>query len=63
MRYRYRDLMLSVVYTGVHGLRIVGEVQVHDPRMHPLKVKMHHLYVVKRASSAFHVRRPDAQWE
>lgn len=48
----YRDLMLSVLYTGHKGLRIIGEVQFHDRRMYDLKVKMHKLYKVKRATSA-----------
>ena len=26
----YRDLMLSVLYEGQHGLRIIGEIQVLD---------------------------------
>ncbi len=49
---RYRDLMLSVLYTGDQGLKIVGEIQLHDARMFALKVKVHRLYKVKRATSA-----------
>lgn len=48
----YRDLMISVLYTGDKGLRIIGEIQLHDRRMYELKVKMHKLYKVKRATSA-----------
>jgi len=48
----YRDLMLSVRYQGAGGLCILGEVQLHDTRMHKVKVKMHRLYQVKRAPAA-----------
>ncbi len=43
--------MLSVLYTGAKGLSIIGEIQLHDARMHPMKVKMHRLYKVKRAGN------------
>ncbi len=42
--------MLCVLHTGPAGLRIIGEVQLHERRMYPLKVKMHRLYKVKRAA-------------
>ena len=48
----YRDLMVCVLYTGSHGLSIIGETQIHDQRLHALKVKMHKLYKVKRATMA-----------
>lgn len=48
----YRDMMLCVLYTGDMGLRIISEVQLHDVRLHELKLQMHKLYKVKRAASA-----------
>jgi len=48
----YRDLLLSVVYTGQKGLRVIGEIQFHDKELHKLKLKMHKLYKVKRAETA-----------
>jgi len=49
----YRDLMISVIFTEPRsGLRIIGEVQIHDRVLYALKTKMHHLYKVIRASSA-----------
>ncbi len=39
----YRDLMLCVLYTGSHGLRIIGEIQIHDRRLYALKMRMHKL--------------------
>jgi len=48
----YRDLMLCVLYSGTSGLRIIGEIELHDARMHRLKLKMHKLYKVKRATAA-----------
>ena len=37
---RYRDLTLSVIFTGEMGLRIIGEVQIHDQEIHQLKSKV-----------------------
>lgn len=48
----YRDIMLSVVFRSEGGLKIIGEVQLHDQRMFDIKVKMHRLYKLKRAASA-----------
>lgn len=48
----YRDLMICVIHTGKKGLRIIGEIQFHDAKLHALKVKMHKLYKVKRAEGA-----------
>jgi len=48
----YRDLMVSVMYTGSHNLNIIGEIQIHDFRLHALKLQMHKLYKVKRATRA-----------
>lgn len=46
----YRDLMVSVRYAGSLNLNIIGEIQVHDRRLHALKLQMHKLYKVKRAT-------------
>ena len=46
----YRDLMVCCLYTGSYNLRIIGEIQIHDSRLHNLKVRMHKLYKVKRAT-------------
>jgi hypothetical protein len=49
----YRDLMISVIFTEPRsGLRIIGEIQIHDRVLFALKNKMHHLYKIIRASSA-----------
>ena len=45
----YRDIKLFVIFTGNGGLKIIGEVQVHDRGMYKLKRRMHHLYRIKRA--------------
>ncbi|EKX31913.1 hypothetical protein GUITHDRAFT_121912 [Guillardia theta CCMP2712] len=47
----YRDLTLCVVFTDDLGLRIIAEIQLHDKRIHDLKLKMHRLYKVKRADT------------
>ncbi len=47
----YRDLMVCVLFTGSHDLRIIGELQIHDRRLHNLKIRMHKLYKVKRATA------------
>ena len=36
----YRDLMICLVFTGVSGLRIIGEIQVQDRTLHDLKQKV-----------------------
>eukprot|EP00961_Rhodomonas_salina_P278903 3767883-Rhodomonas_salina.1 len=36
--FRYRDLMLSVLFTGREGLSIIGEIQLHVESMYPVKV-------------------------
>ncbi len=36
----YRDLMICVIFTGVSGLRIIGEIQVQDRKLHDLKQKV-----------------------
>lgn len=36
----YRDLMICVIHTGKKGLRIIGEIQFHDAKLHALKVKV-----------------------
>jgi len=48
----YRDLMLSVVFTGADGLRIIGEIQIQDRTLHELKLKMHKLYKIQRSKDA-----------
>jgi len=48
----YRDMMLCVLYTNSVGLSIVCEIQLHDARLHQLKLQMHKLYKVKRATAA-----------
>ena len=60
----YRDLTLCVIFTGECGLKIIGEIQIHDKQIHDIKMqvrelirflgrlilyKMHKLYKVKRA--------------
>jgi len=47
----YRDVKLSVVYKELETIRIIGEIQVHDYLLYKLKLKMHKLYKIKRASS------------
>jgi len=44
----YRDVSLNVLFE-VGGLKIIGEIQVHDTQLNQLKSKMHKLYTVKRA--------------
>jgi len=44
--------MVCVLYTGSHNLSIIGEIQIHDRRLHNLKLQMHKLYKVKRATKA-----------
>ena len=36
----YRDVMVSVIFEGVGGLRIIGEIQVHDRTIFELKLKV-----------------------
>ena len=36
----YRDLSLSVVFVDASGLKIIGEVQIHDASMHQLKLQV-----------------------
>jgi len=47
----YRDVKLFLLFTGPGGLRIVGEVQVHDRDLFDLKQRMHRLYRIKRAQA------------
>ena len=48
----YRDIALNVIFTEPQsGLKVIGEIQVHDRTLHELKLKMHKLYKVKRASN------------
>jgi len=48
----YRDLMFCGVLEGAGGLRIIGEVQIHDRVLHDLKTLMHKLYRIRRAKAA-----------
>jgi hypothetical protein len=34
----YRDLKLYVIFTNRAGLSIIGEIQIHDERLHDLKL-------------------------
>ena len=36
----YRDLSLSVIFFDASGLKIIGEVQIHDHAMHELKLQV-----------------------
>jgi hypothetical protein len=36
----YRDLSLSIVFSDSSGLRLIGEVQIHDREMHELKLQV-----------------------
>jgi len=47
----YRDLTICVLFTTTCGMRIIGEIQVHDRKIHQLKLKMHKLYRILRAES------------
>jgi len=47
----YRDLQICVLFRGSSGLSIIGEIQIHDAELHDLKLKMHKLYVIRRAES------------
>jgi len=47
----YRDLTICVLFTTSCGMRIIGEIQVHDKKIHQLKLKMHKLYRILRAES------------
>eukprot|EP00960_Hanusia_phi_P015859 467414-Hanusia_phi.AAC.2 len=35
----YRDLTLCVIFTGESGLKIIGEIQIHDKQIHDIKVQ------------------------
>jgi len=48
----YRDLMVCVLYRAFDGLAIIGEIQIQDKILHNLKLKMHKLYKITRATSA-----------
>jgi len=45
----YRDVQLGVLFTGSTGLKIIGEIQIHDLELYRLKLKMHKLYKIQRA--------------
>lgn len=45
----YRDVSLNVLFEAENGLKIIGEIQVHDRQLYELKSQMHKLYKVKRA--------------
>jgi len=45
----YRDVTVNVLFEAENGLKIIGEIQVHDRELYELKDKMHKLYEVKRA--------------
>eukprot|EP00291_Cryptomonas_curvata_P027473 CAMPEP_0172208936 /NCGR_PEP_ID=MMETSP1050-20130122/34795_1 /TAXON_ID=233186 /ORGANISM="Cryptomonas curvata, Strain CCAP979/52" /LENGTH=560 /DNA_ID=CAMNT_0012888675 /DNA_START=1 /DNA_END=1683 /DNA_ORIENTATION=- len=47
----YRDFQMCVVFTDANGLRIIGEIQVHDKQLHDLNLRMHKMYKIKRAQS------------
>jgi hypothetical protein len=48
----YRDIALNIIFTEPQsGLKVIGEIQVHDRTLHEIKLKMHKLYKVKRASN------------
>ena len=36
----YRDLKLFVLFEGMSGLKIIGEIQIHDKVLHILKLKV-----------------------
>ena len=36
----YRDLKVYVTFEGPMGLRIIGEIQIHDRALHELKLKV-----------------------
>ena len=36
----YRDLSLTVLFTDSMGISILGEVQIHDKRLHELKLQV-----------------------
>lgn len=46
------QLTLHVLFTSSSGLSIIGEIQLHDPVLHSLNVKMHRLETVQRAAAA-----------
>jgi hypothetical protein len=48
----YRDLMLCCLLEGPGGLKIIGEVQIHDKVLYELKLRMHKLYRIHRAQTA-----------
>mmetsp|Transcript_14218 Transcript_14218/g.30377 ORF Transcript_14218/g.30377 Transcript_14218/m.30377 type:complete len:1807 (+) Transcript_14218:1506-6926(+) len=48
----YRDLMVCGILEGSGGLRIIGEIQIHDKQLHDLKLLMHKLYRIQRANAA-----------
>jgi hypothetical protein len=44
------DLTLNVLFEEpATGLKIIGEIQVHDKRIHAVKSRIHKLYKIKRA--------------
>jgi hypothetical protein len=45
----YRDIKLFAIFTGRNGLKIIGEIQMHERALYTLKRRMHHLYRIKRA--------------
>eukprot|EP00277_Geminigera_cryophila_P009701 CAMPEP_0179406640 /NCGR_PEP_ID=MMETSP0799-20121207/1011_1 /TAXON_ID=46947 /ORGANISM="Geminigera cryophila, Strain CCMP2564" /LENGTH=1271 /DNA_ID=CAMNT_0021177735 /DNA_START=198 /DNA_END=4013 /DNA_ORIENTATION=+ len=47
----YRDVTINVVFEDESGLKIIGEIQVQDRKLHDLKYCMHKLYKVKRANN------------
>uniref|UniRef100_A0A7S4P8H4 Receptor ligand binding region domain-containing protein n=1 Tax=Guillardia theta TaxID=55529 RepID=A0A7S4P8H4_GUITH len=47
----YRDLTIGVLFTTNCGMKIIGEIQLHDKKIHQMKIKMHKLYRILRAES------------
>ena len=45
----YRDVSINVLFVDGDGLKIIGEIQVHDRSLYEFKNKMHKLYSVKRS--------------
>mmetsp|Transcript_4921 Transcript_4921/g.10911 ORF Transcript_4921/g.10911 Transcript_4921/m.10911 type:complete len:912 (+) Transcript_4921:5124-7859(+) len=45
----YRDLMLCCLLEAPSGLKIIGEIQIHDKTLYELKLLMHKLYRIHRA--------------
>ena len=46
------DLILNVIFEEpASGLKIIGEIQLHDKRIHEVVSRIHKLYKIKRANN------------